>query len=179
MPPMAQHGTTVVSLQSRISSGSAWCLAALVVLGRGAEGDVVRTGFGGGDGAVAAGTAGHPDYVVRAQEPPSLGVGHVLLADMHPVAIEFGGEVGAVVHDERDPAILGDRLQDLVARRMVSSSTSFRRSCRQATSPPARASSSSLAKAVGVEGRRRDQVEPRGRPRLVAQQRVSLSPDRS
>ena len=31
---------------------------------------------------------------------------------MHPVAIEFGGEVGAVVHDERHVVILGDRLQD-------------------------------------------------------------------
>jgi hypothetical protein len=30
---MAQ-GTTVVSLQSRISSGSAWCLAAFVVLAK-------------------------------------------------------------------------------------------------------------------------------------------------
>ncbi len=31
---------------------------------------------------------------------------------MHPVAIELGGEIGAVVHDERDIAILGYRLQN-------------------------------------------------------------------
>jgi hypothetical protein len=30
---------------------------------------------------------------------------------MHPVAIEFGGQVGAIVHDERDTARLRDRLQ--------------------------------------------------------------------
>src|ERR1700724_3728569 len=49
------------------------------------------------DAAVAAGTTGHPDDPVRTQEPARLGVGHVLLADMHAVAIELGSEVGAVV----------------------------------------------------------------------------------
>jgi hypothetical protein len=31
---------------------------------------------------------------------------------MRPIAIELGGEVGAIVHNERDIARLGDRLQN-------------------------------------------------------------------
>ena len=76
----------------------------------GAEGDIVSPGLGGGDGTVAARTAGHPDDMIRAQEPPRFGIGHIFFSDMHPVAIELGGEGGAVVHDERDIAILRDRL---------------------------------------------------------------------
>ena len=113
MPPIAQHGTTVVSLQSRSSSGS---LGTGGGLGRareeGAERDVVGAGVGGDDGAVAARTAGHPDDMVRAEEAPGLGVRRVFFTDMHPVAIQLGGEIGPVVHDERDAPVLGDRFQD-------------------------------------------------------------------
>jgi hypothetical protein len=68
MPPIAQHGTSVVSLQSRKSS--AWRLAALVVLGKSAERDVGDAGFRGGDGAVATGAAGDPDGMVGPEQPP-------------------------------------------------------------------------------------------------------------
>ncbi len=114
MPPIAQHGTTVVSLQSCSSSGrrSILCRGLGHAREECAKGDIVGASLGGGDGAVAAGTAGHPDDTIWTQQPARLGVGHVLLTDMHPVALKLGGKIGAVVHDERDVVVLGDRLQD-------------------------------------------------------------------
>jgi hypothetical protein len=40
--------------------------------------------------SVAAGTAGHPNDTIWAQQSPRLGVGYVFLPDMHAVAIEVG-----------------------------------------------------------------------------------------
>ena len=115
----------------------------------GAERDVVGAGLGGDEGAVAAVAAGHADDAVGAEPAARLGIGHVLLADMDAVAIELGGEVGPVVHDEGDAALLHDRLQHRRgARGSPSSSTSFSRSCTQATSPPESAASSSRRERV-------------------------------
>ncbi len=113
MPPIAQHGTIVVSLQSRSTSGSARIFRPAFGRAREkrAEGDVVGAGLGGGDRAVATGAAGHADDAVGPQQPPRLGIGHVLLADMDAVATEFGGEIGPVVHDKGDIVRLRDRLQ--------------------------------------------------------------------
>jgi hypothetical protein len=86
---------------------------------------------------------------------------------MHPVAIEFGGEIGAVVHDEGDAAGLRDRLQDtggapddivvdlleaqLQARNIAAGERLLE----------------VLGETVGVERRGRYQVEPRRRPRII------------
>jgi hypothetical protein len=45
---------------------------------------------------------------VQAQDAPRLGIGRVLLADMHAVASRRQREVGTVVHEESDAALLGD-----------------------------------------------------------------------
>ncbi len=133
-----------------------------------AERDVVGAGIGGDDRAIPTVAAGDPDDAVRAQQPARLGVRHVLLADMHPVAIELGGEVRAVVHDEGDAAPLRDRLQhprgapnrgvvDLLQPELqaggIAAGERFLEVAR---------------KAIGVERGRGDQVEPSRRPRLVA-----------
>jgi hypothetical protein len=88
---------------------------------------------------------------------------------MHPVAIELGGEVGAIVHDERDIARLGDRLQNAggAADRVVV----------QILQPQLQASDVTagqrlvefLRELVGVEGGRRDQVKPGRRRRFDAE----------
>ena len=62
-----------------------------------AERDVIGAGFGGDERAVAARAASHADDAIGAQEPTRLGIGRVLLADVDAVAIELGGEVGAVL----------------------------------------------------------------------------------
>src|SRR5438132_7845186 len=74
-----------------------------------AEGDVIGADLGGDQGAMTAVAAGHPDDAVGAEQAARLGIGHVFLADMDAVAIEFGGKVGPVVHDEGDTALSRDR----------------------------------------------------------------------
>ena len=59
----------------------------------------------------ARGLAGHPDLTLGADDAARLGVGHVVLADMHAVAVELHREVGPVVHEEGDAALLADRAQ--------------------------------------------------------------------
>ena len=54
----------------------------------------------------------HADNTVRPQQTAGLLIRSVLLADMHPVAVELGSEVGAIIHDEREVTRLGDRLQN-------------------------------------------------------------------
>src|SRR4051794_14773565 len=77
-----------------------------------AEGDIVGPGFRRDESAMAAVAAGHADNAVRSQQTTRLLIGGVLLADMHPVAIELGGKVGTIVHNERDITRLGNRLQN-------------------------------------------------------------------
>ena len=72
----------------------------------------IGAGLGGDQRAMPAVAAGYPDDAVGPEEPARLGVGHVLFADMDAVAIELGGEVGPVVYDEGDAALLRDRLQN-------------------------------------------------------------------
>ena len=60
---------------------------------------------------MARGLAGDADLAIRPDHAARLGVGHVVLADMHAVAIELHREVGPVVHDEGDVALLADRPQ--------------------------------------------------------------------
>jgi len=98
---------------------------------------------------------------------------------MDPVAIELSGEIWPVVHDERDIAVLGDRLKDprgapdrvvvdvlqtqLQTGHIAAGERLFK----------------FLGKSLRVERGRRDQIKPCRRPRVVSRQRVSLSPDRS
>jgi len=60
---------------------------------------------------VSRGLAGHTDLAVGPDDPARLGIGHVLLADMHAIAIELHGEVRPIVQDEGDAALLADRAQ--------------------------------------------------------------------
>ena len=119
--------------------------------------------------AVAAVAAGNADDAVGAQQPARLGIGHVVLADMHPVASEFGGEVGAVVHDEGDAARLRDRLQDpgRAPHRVV---VHILQAQLQAGDIAAGQRRRQFGReAVGVEGGRRDQVEPGRRPLVMVE----------
>jgi hypothetical protein len=61
--------------------------------------------------------AGDADLALEADDTTGLGVGHVVLADMHAVAIERHGEVGPVVHDEGHAALLAERPQGVGSAR--------------------------------------------------------------
>jgi hypothetical protein len=86
---------------------------------------------------------------------------------MHAIAIELGGEIGAVVHDEGDAAVPRDRLQD--AGRAPD------RTVIHVLQPELEAGNIAAGerllqlfrKTVGIERRRRDQIQSRRRPRLV------------
>jgi hypothetical protein len=87
---------------------------------------------------------------------------------MHAVAIQFGGEIGAVVHDEGDAALLRDRLQDarrLPDRRVVAI---FQAQLQAGDIAAGERLFELPGETVGVERGRRDQVKPGRRPRLVA-----------
>jgi hypothetical protein len=95
---------------------------------------------------------------------------------MDPITIELGGQIRPVVHDEGDPPLLSDRLQDaggapdclvvdllqaqLQARDIAAGERPFEL----------------LGKVVRVERGRRDQVKPGRRPRLVAASNVQSFP---
>ena len=55
--------------------------------------------------------AGDAHLPVGSDDPARLGIGHVVLADMHAVAVEFHRQVWPVVHDQRRVALLADRPQ--------------------------------------------------------------------
>ncbi len=74
-----------------------------------AEGDVIRAGIGRLDRGVAAVVAGDADDPLRPEDLPRLLVGGVLLPDMNAVASGLERQVGPVVHDEGDAALLRDR----------------------------------------------------------------------
>jgi hypothetical protein len=124
---------------------------------------------------MAAVAAGDADNAVRPQQAARLLVGCVLLADMHAVAIKFGGEIGAIVHDERDIAGLRDRLQDArgatdcVVLHILQAQL-------QAGDIAARERLVEfLRELVRVQGGRRDQIKPGRRRRFDAENNSVLS----
>jgi hypothetical protein len=95
---------------------------------------------------------------------------------MDAVAIELGGEIRAVVHDEGDAAILRDRLQDSrgLADRVV---VDVLEAQLQAGDVAAgERFFELLGETVGVERGRRYQVKPCRRPRLVTVRRNQSFP---
>ena len=86
---------------------------------------------------------------------------------MHPVAIQLGGEIRTVVHDEGDAALLRDRLQNAsgAADRAVLDVLQAQLQARNIAA--GERLFEVLGKNVGVERGRRDQIEPGRRPRLV------------
>jgi hypothetical protein len=133
------------------------------------EGDIVGPSLGRGERAMTAIAARHANNAVRPKQAARLFIGSVLFADMHPVAIQLGGEVGTVIHDERDIARLGDRLQDAggAPYRVVAN---LLQAQLQAGNIAARERLVEfLRELVGVEGGRRDQVKPGRRRRFDAE----------
>jgi hypothetical protein len=61
--------------------------------------------------ARSRGLAGHADLPLGTDDAARLGVRHVVLADMHAVAVELYRQVGPVVHEEGHAALLADRAQ--------------------------------------------------------------------
>jgi hypothetical protein len=61
--------------------------------------------------ARSRGLAGHADLPLGTDDAARLGVRHVVLADMHAVAVELCCELGPVVHEEGHAALLADRAQ--------------------------------------------------------------------
>ena len=93
---------------------------------------------------------------------------------MDAVAIELGGEVGPVVHDKGDAALLGDRLQHRGggADRLV---VDILQAQLHAGDIAALEGGDELRrKSVRVERGRRDQVEPRRRPVIGIEQDQSF-----
>jgi hypothetical protein len=77
---------------------------------------------------------------------------------MHAIAIQFGGEIGAVVHDEGDAALLRDRLQNarrLPDRRVVAF---FQAQLQAGDIATGERLFELPGEAIGVERGRRDQV---------------------
>ena len=171
MPPIAQHGTTVVSDQSRsrLGGGAVFRREFRPARKERTERDVIGSDLGRNQRAMTAVAAGHADNAVRPEQAARLLVGRVLLADMHPVAIEFGGEVGAIVHDERDIARLRDRLQDAggAADRVVVHVLQAELQARDVAARERLVEF--LRELVGVERGRRDQVKPGRRRRFDAE----------
>jgi hypothetical protein len=95
---------------------------------------------------------------------------------MHPVAIEFGGKIRPVVHDEGDTVLLCDRQQDPggAANRRIVDVLQAQLQTRDI------AAGERLfelpRKVVGVERGRRDQIKPGRRPRFVAAANVQSFP---
>jgi hypothetical protein len=88
---------------------------------------------------------------------------------MHSVAIEFGGKVGTVVHDERHIARLGDRLQNAGGapdRRVVHI---FEPQLQAGDIAARERLVEFLRELVGGKGGRRDQVKPGRRRRFDAE----------
>ena len=88
---------------------------------------------------------------------------------MHTVAIELGGKVGTIVHDERNIARLSDRLQNAggAADRVI---VDILQAQLQAGDIAARERLVKFPRElVGVEGGRRDQVKPGRRRRFDAE----------
>lgn len=129
---------------------------------------IICPGLGCNQGSVPTIAAGHPDDAVGPEEASSLGIGHVVFADMHPVAIELRREIRPVVHDEGDAALLRDRLKH------ASRTPDF--IVRDVLQPKLEASDIATAerflevprKTIEIERGRRDQVKPGRRPRVVA-----------
>ena len=90
MPPMATPGTTIISAHQRSNSMSA---LGLRLFGRGrkerAERDIVGARFGGLDREMARIVAGDADDASGPTARARLGIGRVVLADMHAVAAQF------------------------------------------------------------------------------------------
>ena len=73
-----------------------------------AKGHVIGAPFAGIEGKVAVGLAGDADDGLVTDKPPRVVIRCVILADMNTVATEFGGEIGTVIHDKGDVAVLRD-----------------------------------------------------------------------
>ena len=89
---------------------------------------------------------------------------------------KLGGEIGAIVHNECDVAVLRDRLQDSrgTADRVIVDVLQAQLQARNVAA--FKCGFELLGKALRVERGRRDQIEPRRRPRLVILQRAQSFP---
>jgi len=95
---------------------------------------------------------------------------------MHPVAIELGGKIRPVIHDEGDAALLRDRQQDAAGatnRRIVDV---LEAQLQARDIAAGERLFEVLRKVVRVEGGRRDQIKPGRRPRFVAASNVQSFP---
>jgi hypothetical protein len=95
---------------------------------------------------------------------------------MHPVAIELGGKIRPVVHDEGDAVLLCDRQQDpggAADRRIVDV---LKAQLQTRDIAAGERLFKVLGKLVRVERRRRDQIKPGRLPRFVAAANVQSFP---
>jgi hypothetical protein len=95
---------------------------------------------------------------------------------MHPVAIDLGGKVRPVVHDEGDAVLLCDRQQDPggAANRRIVDILKAQLQTRDITA--GERLFEVFGKVVRVERGRRDQVKPSRLPRFVAAANVQSFP---
>ena len=77
------------------------------------EGDVIGAPFACFEGKIAVGLARNADDGLLAHDPPCFVIRGVFLADMDAVAAGLCGEIGTVVQDKGDIAILRDGAQDV------------------------------------------------------------------
>ena len=113
--------------------------------------------------------AGHADNTVRPEQVARLLVRSVLLADMHPVAVKFGSEIGAIVHNECNTARLGNGLQNArgAPDRIVVHILQPQLQAGNVTTRERLVEF--IRELVGVEGGRRYQVKPGRRRRFDAE----------
>ena len=134
---------------------------------KGPEGYIISPSLRRNQSAVPGIAAGHPDDPVRPEEPPRLGIGHVLFADMHPVAVQLSRQIRPVVHDEGDAALLRDRLQDVGGAPDLLVFDILQPELQAGDIAAGERLVELLGETVGIERGRRDQVETRRRPRVV------------
>jgi len=88
---------------------------------------------------------------------------------MHPVAIELGGKVGTIIHDERDIARLGNRLQNAGGAADRVDVRILQAQLQAGDIAAGQGLVKFLRELVGIEGGRRDQVKPGRRRRFDAE----------
>ncbi len=104
--------------------------------------------------------AGDADDPIGADQPARLLVRSILLADMDAIAARLGGEIGPVVEQEGGAAPLRDRLQDVAGAPDVVIGGLFQAKLHAGDVARVEGLRQRVAKAQGIECRRRHQIEP-------------------
>src|SRR5579883_137978 len=103
--------------------------------------------------------AGHPDNAAQAQNASRLLIARILLADMDAVAAGGEREIGPIIHEEGDVALLGNRPQRIgrTTNRIVIGALETKLDARDVSR--IKRLRKSVREGRGLEGRRCDEIK--------------------